>query len=152
MSTTIFSASDLSRKRKEVLREARDGCARVRDTDGTSLVMLPESRLEFLERMQDLTGLHVVIDRLISRAGPGSVRDLGSHAWIRVFDRDDLAAFANELGDAMQAARGDQSSEIADEVIEAWRVTARQLEDPLRREVLMNAAQGSDFEPAIRPK
>lgn len=151
MANTVFTVSDLSKKRTDVLREARSGFARVRDTDGTSLIMLPESRLEFLERMQEVTGLLVVLDHLVSKGGPGAVRDLGTEAWLRVFPVEDLSEFAAELGDALQAARSDGNADLLNEVVEAWRLTARQLDDPLRRDVLLGLNRESDFVEAVRP-
>lgn len=151
MGNTIFSASDLSRKRKDILREARDGVALVRDTDGVGLVMMQESRLRFLERMQELTGLHVVVGRVVSKGAGVSIQELGSNSWIRVFDEGDLVELSAELGDALQAARGDENTDLADEVVKAWRVTARQLQDPLRREVLTSSLEQSDFAEAPRP-
>ena len=48
-SEVIYTVSDLSRKRREVADAARRGLARIRDTDGTGLVLLPAQRYEVLE-------------------------------------------------------------------------------------------------------
>jgi hypothetical protein len=45
----IYTASDLDRKRREVADAARRGLARIRDTDGMSLVILPAHHYEVLE-------------------------------------------------------------------------------------------------------
>lgn len=51
-------------------------------------------------------------------------------AWLKVFDKEDLITFIGEL-----LAAGSFSARV--ECVSAWRTTARQLEDPLRRSVLL---------------
>jgi hypothetical protein len=148
----VFQVSDLANNRTEFIDEARSGLARLRDKDGTSLVMLPEARLAHLQRMQDLNEIFLRLSHLVATGKPALSIELGKHAWLRVFDLDDLQEFASELEEALAAAVGDGDTVVADEVVDAWRVTARQLSDPLRRSVLLGEVTSPDLVDACRPE
>ncbi|MFE3254249.1 hypothetical protein ACFXPS_05520 [Nocardia sp. NPDC059091] len=151
MNSRVFQVTDLANNRTEFIDEARNGMARLRDKDGTSLVMLPEARLDYLQKLQDLVGLHLRVNHLVTAGRRPSVKELGDHSWLRVFDLDDLKEFTQELEDALIAARGDENTEVADEVLAAWRLTAKQLSDPLRRSVLLEPISEADLVDATRP-
>ncbi|MDV6244766.1 hypothetical protein [Rhodococcus opacus] len=151
MNDVIFQASDLATKRVEFLHAARAGTARLRDKDGTSLVMLPEQTLEFLETLAAWSAHHLRLQELVSRGVPPSISDLGNLAWLRAFDAADLHEFVRELHDSLIAALADRSTDALDETVRAWQVTARELEDPLRRSILMNDHSGADYIEAERP-
>lgn len=152
MGPTIFQASDLTNQRRvEFLDAARSGGARLRDKDGTSLVMLPESRLVWLETMAKWSAVHLRLEELIRRGVMPSVTDLGELAWLRAFDEEDLGEFLGELHEALVVANADQDPSRLEGCVAAWRVTARQLEDPLRRRILLGERSDPDFEDAPRP-
>ncbi|MGC5660374.1 hypothetical protein ACN261_08210 [Micromonospora sp. WMMD723] len=152
MGSTIFQASDLTNQRRvEFLDAARSGRARLRDKDGTSLVMLPESHLVWLETMARWSAVHLRLEELLRRGVMPSITDLGDLAWLRAFDVDDLAEFVGELHEALVLANADQDPSGLDECVNAWRTTARQLEDPLRRRILLGDRSDADFEEAPRP-
>lgn len=151
MENVIFQASDLARDRTRFLEAARSGRAVVRDKDGTGLVMLPESELVVLEgyaawsqRLNRLTAL-VDADRPLTAAL------LGELAWLRVFDTEDLREFVGELHSALIAGLADQSLDEIEKLVADWRVTARQLEDPLRRSVLLGRDTGDHLVDAKAP-
>lgn len=148
---TIFQSSDLAQRRVEFLDAARSGVARLRDKDGTSLVMLPEAHLLWLQAIARWSALHLRLEDLIRRGVMPGVRDLGDLAWLRMFDMEDLAAFMDELHEALVIANAEESSAPLDECIKAWRVTAKQLEDPLRRSVLLGEHSPDDFEEVGAP-
>jgi len=149
----IFKVSDLVQSRTELLRAAREGRARVRDTDGTGLVMLREDELRLLELVADWSRAHSRLQRLLQFGKPPTVTELGERlAWLRVFDLADLQEFANELDDALVATRADGDSTPLRHCLDAWRGTARQLEDPLRRSVLHGLHVPDDFEEVERPE
>lgn len=154
MTDTIFQASDLAgSKRVEFLDAARGGGARLRDRDGMSLVMLPESTLRLLETLTTWWESYTRLDCLLRRASDvPSARDLGDLAWLRSFDRDDMDEFLSELHDSLVAASADRDTAVLESCINAWRITARQLEDPLRRSVLVGEHVDSDFVEVTEPK
>jgi len=151
MSNIIFQPTDLAQKRVQVLEAARTGGARVRDKDGTSLVMLPESRLRLLEQLADWGTAGLRLEQLLARATRPTVADLGALGWLRVFDDEDQREFLDELQQALLAAHADEDLGVLDGCVLAWRTTARQLEDPLRRSVLMGHLDATDLEDVDRP-
>ncbi len=148
----IFQASDLANKRLLVLEAARAGGARFRDKDGTGLVMLPEGDLDVLKELARWSSAHLRLESLLRRSDRPTIAELGELAWLRVFDRDDLDEFLAELHDVLIAAHADNSVNALKECIHAWRVTASQLEDPLRRDVLLRGRlEARDLVEAERP-
>lgn len=148
---TIFQPTDLVQRRTEFLEAARKGGARLRDKDGTSLVMLPESHVLLLEELGRWTNSYMRLETLLRRDARPSVSELGDLAWLRVFDQEDLRDFVTELHDALVAARADDNVRAVTEVIDAWRITAAQLDDPLRRSVLLGSSGADDFVEAAPP-
>jgi len=148
----IFQSSDLAGTRRvEFLEAARRGAARLRDKDGTSLVMLPESHLQWLEALARWSTAHLRLEELLRRGVIPTVGDLGDLAWLRVFDLEDLREFVDELHESLVTAHADRTIDSLNECINAWRVTARQLEDPLRRRVLLGPHEPENFEEVERP-
>jgi hypothetical protein len=137
MENVIFQASDLARDRTRFLDAARAGRAVVRDKDGTGLVMLPESELVVLEGYAAWSQRLNRLSALIESERPLTAAMLGELAWLRVFDVEDLREFVDELHTALIAGLADQSLEEIEHLVRDWRITARQLEDPLRRSVLL---------------
>ncbi|MEU3983852.1 hypothetical protein AB0F77_27875 [Streptomyces sp. NPDC026672] len=150
----IFQSSDLATQRRtEFLSAARNGLARLRDKNGTSLVMLPERHLQLLEELRTWSSVHLRLERLLTRPDfRPTVHDLGDLAWLRVFDCEDLKEFAEELGEAIVAADSDNDTAVLHECLDAWKTTARQLEDPLRRNVLLRKGLVPDLVEAERPE
>lgn len=147
----VFQASDLGNKRVEVLEAARNGLARVRDKDGTSLVMMPERELLLLQKVKRGWRIYMTLERLLQRSELPRASELGEHAWLRHFDRDDLQELSDELHEVIVAADADGDAAILDECLRAWRETARQLEDPLRRSILLGPFNPKDYVEASKP-
>ncbi len=152
MKDVIYQSSDLAgARRTDFLRDARAGRARLRDKDGTSLVMLPETELSALENFAHWSRFASFLNGALQRNESLGVTELGEHAWLRVFDNEDLEEFLSELMDALVASLADKNDDLLDELVSAWRVTARQLQDPLRRSVLLSLHEPTDFEKAEQP-
>ncbi|MBI2940585.1 MAG: hypothetical protein HYY04_09125 [Chloroflexi bacterium] len=110
-STTIYLASDLTQKRRTILDQARAGGARLRATDGLSLVLLPEERLEALETVARCAGNLCAVERaLASTPGRPALQEYGEWTWLRVFDVDDLQGFVSDMRDALMIASREQST------------------------------------------
>ncbi|HWE88727.1 MAG TPA: hypothetical protein VG317_04610 [Pseudonocardiaceae bacterium] len=151
MPDMIFQVSDLAQNRLQVLKAARAGGARVRDKDGLSLIMLPEGKLELLEELVTWNAAHLRLEELLARGVAPSVSDLGDLAWLRVFDSDELKEFLDELHRALTASHADGTLDALRDCITAWRTTARQLDDPLRRSILRSPLGANDFVEVERP-
>ena len=148
MSDVIYQSSDLASKRTQFLRDAKAGRARLRDKDGTGLVMLPEAELWALEKFAMWSRFSDHLGRFIDRYDAPTVDDLGENAWLRTLDLDDLREFRDELMQALVASLADKDTQVLDDMLHDWRVTARQLQDPLRRSVLLAKHDAADFEDA----
>ncbi|WP_143675051.1 hypothetical protein OHB31_16995 [Streptomyces microflavus] len=150
----IFQSSDLATQRRtEFLSAARSGLARLRDKNGTSLVMLPERHLQLLEELRTWSSVHLRLERLLARPDfKPTVEALGDLAWLRVFDCEDLREFADELGEAIVAADSDSDLAVLRECLDAWKTTARQLEDPMRRSALLRKGVVPNLVEAVRPE
>lgn len=148
----IYQATDLAgSKRREFLDAARSGRAHLRDTDGTDLVALRAQDLEVLEGLAYWSAQHRRLSRLLRDVNAPTVAQLNDLAWLRVFDRADLEVFVDELYDCLIAASADGDLHVLLEAVRAWRATAQQLEDPLRRSTLLGRHDPSDFDEAPRP-
>jgi hypothetical protein len=141
----IYQATDLATRRREFLDEAREGRARVRLSDGVEVVALPARDLKVLEQLAYWSNQHRRLAVLLARPEAPSLLDLGDLAWLRVFDREDLLAFADDLQNALIAAFADSDTAVLDSEVHAWKVTGQQLQDPLRRSVLTSRLSRGDF-------
>ncbi len=150
MAQLLFQSSDLQKHRRKVLDAGRtDEGAVVRDTDGTTLLLLPKVLHDGLEVMVEMTQGFLVaaaaIDRDSTRAS-----EFGSFAWMVFLDADDRKECLFDLRDALALlANGNRSA--FEDVLEAWRITATELSDELRRTVLLGKLQDDDFEEVDRP-
>lgn len=149
----IYTASDLDRKRREVTDTARRGVARIRDTDGMGLVLLPAKHYEVLDAVSRWHDRLDVAER--ARAKPASDRvplDFGDLTWLRHLDNDDLATFVAEVRAAVSVAYHDDDLTELDQLLRDWRATADELADPARREALLGEFHVDDFVDADRPE
>jgi len=141
----IYQASDLATKRREFLEAARAGRAHLRDTDGTNLVALRAQELEVLDGLAYWSAQHRSLSRQLRGTERLTVEGLADLAWLRAFDRDDVEAFVDELSDCLIAASADRDLAVLNEAVRAWRATAQQLDDPLRRSVLLSRHDQREF-------
>jgi hypothetical protein len=148
----IYTASDLDRKRREVTDAARRGVARIRDTDGMGLVLLPARHYEVLDAVSRWHDRLDVAERALAKSTADRVpRDFGDLTWLRHLDDEDLATCIAELRDAVSVAYHDDDLTELDQLVRDWRITADELADPARREALLGSFNPNDFAEAERP-
>ncbi len=149
----IYTTSDLDRRRREVTAAARHGVARIRDTDGTGLVLLTAKHYEVLDTVTRWHDRLDVAER--ARSKPAVDRapyDFGELTWLRHLDDDDLTAFIGELRVAVSVAYHDDDLTELDQLVHDWRATAEELADPNRREALLGGFTADDFVEVSRPE
>ncbi|MGH3907885.1 MAG: hypothetical protein ACRDTE_27465 [Pseudonocardiaceae bacterium] len=152
-SEVIYTVSDLSRKRREVADVARRGLARIRDADGTGLVLLPAQRYEVLEAVSRWGDRLGVVERARTKSRTERTSaDFGDLTWLRHFDEDDLAEFVSELRQTLSLAYHDNDLAALVDAIADWKATAEELADPARHEVLLGAVDSADFVEVARPE
>jgi hypothetical protein len=152
-SEVIYTVSDLSRKRREVADVARRGLARIRDTDGTGLVLLPAQRYELLEAVSRWGDRLGVVERAQTKNRTERIpEDFGDLTWLRHFDEEDLTQFVSELRQTLSLAYHDNDLTVLVDAITDWKATADELADPTRREILLGAVDTADFVEVARPE
>lgn len=146
--------SDLQRRYRAILDEAKAGQARVRDLDGTSILLLPEADVEALRRVSAAAANLVAIERLVEATATGraDLAEYGEWSWLRVFDADDLREFIGEIREAIIVGAREGSTALLDEQLRAWHVTAQHADDPLFRDILRGGASEEEFVEVSRPR
>ncbi len=133
-----YQATDLARNHRQVVDDARDGVAVIRDKDGTALVMTSASRFE---RANDIGGTAVSLVQLWQvLAGPADRRTTaayGEFAWLHSLPEEAQHRFLAEMTDRLlvvaSGGRLDQLSELAGD----WLATAEAWGDADTREALL---------------
>ena len=151
-SPVVYLASDLTRKRRG-FSTRHEAVARLRDTDGTSLVMVPEQRLSALTDLVAWSQRHLQVEAAARKAHPDrSPTDFGELAWLSLLDDADLATFLTELEGALFHAMSTQTIADLESLVLDWRGTAEALSDPERRAVLLGPHNDDDFVEVHRPE
>jgi hypothetical protein len=107
--------------------------------------MLPESKLRLFQTLASWWKSYTKLDALLRRDTLPTPTELGELAWLRFFDRGDLSEFLSDLHDGLVAASADEDIAALEATLHAWRTTAHQLEDPLRRSVLLGEHTVDDY-------
>jgi len=150
METVIYQPSDLNRRYRRVLQDARAGAARIRDNDGTALVIVPERRFLALRSIAEAAANLAGLQRVLQAGRQPTLADFGAWTWLRVFDADDLQTFLTEVQEAVMLAGREESAELLQETLRSWRLTAEQAEDPVRDAILLGKHRPEDFVEAGR--
>ncbi len=143
MSSTIYQATDLKDRRKELLDAAAHTRALVRAVDGTALVF---TRLDQVEREQLVAEWSLRLHAAEQGRLPAQLR------WLRHLDDEDRDECLAELWEALEDVYSDEDTAAFDVAVHEWHNTARALADTDRREVLLGTVAAEDFEPAARPR
>lgn len=143
MSSTIYQATDLKDRRKELLDAAAHTRALVRAVDGTALVF---TRLDQVERER------LVAEWSLRLHAAEKGRLSAQLRWLRYLDDEDRNECLDELWEALEDVHSDDDRAAFDVAVHEWRNTARALADADRREVLLGTVAAEDFEPAARPQ
>lgn len=149
----VFQVSDLAgSKRREFVDLAKRGNARLRDTDGTPLVMLSEAGLAQLEGLSEaLVGylsLETALDRKRQDRQP---TDFGNLAWASTLDEGDLVELRDDLRAALAIAASQRDTTGIDTLLRDWRFTALDLADPRSGPILRGDYTDEDFVEAPQP-
>lgn len=158
--TTIFQASDLNRRGRSILDAARDGVARIRDTDGASLVMTGEAefqamrdRLDDLRRLTDAMASFITLDRALDHEHrTPSLAEWGAWTWLRELPAEDAGAFLHDIAEALYASCREMTAAPLSNVLSDWKATAEALNDPLSRETLLGHNTADDYLEVERPE
>ena len=153
MGTVTYLPTDLQRRYRVILDEAKAGEARVRDADGTTILLLPEGEVRALRRVSAAAANLAAVEGVLESMATGSpeLSQYGEWSWLRVFEADDLREFVRDIREAIIVGAREGTSDLLEEQLRAWRVTAGQAADPLFREILRGGAAEADFVEVRRP-
>lgn len=115
---TAFTSSDLANRRKMVLAAAKAGRALVRDTDGTTLVMLPAEHLATRQRLSELDGVLRALVASLQAPDP-SASSLGEIAWVATWPYERRQRLVSDLAEVLTLAHSLQDPMPADAFLEA---------------------------------
>lgn len=143
----IYQASDLAgTARKSFIADALRDQARLRSTDGESLVMLREARLDHVAAIADYAAAYLTLEVAMRRPRSDRRRaEYGPWAFIAEFEDDDIDEFRQEVNDAIVTAISGDDRDAVERVLEAWRMSARTLADPVARSILSGDADETDW-------
>lgn len=149
----VFQVSDLAgSKRREFVDLAKRGNARLRDIDGTPLVMLREAGLVQLEELSEaLVGYLSLETALDRRREDRQPTDYGNLAWASTLDESDLVELRDDLRAALAIAASQRDTAPVDNLLRDWRYTALDLADPRSGPILRGDYTDDDFVEAPRP-
>lgn len=143
----IYQSSDLAGAgRKSFIAEGLRAQARLRSTEGESLVLLREARLEHVAAIRDYAVAYLTLDMALRR--PREQRrasDYGAWAFLDVFDDDDIEEFQQEVNDAIVRAASGGDHAVVEALLHDWRMSASTLSDPVAREILNGETSPEDW-------
>ena len=120
---------------------------------GPELVMLPNSRLVNLELHKDWSLKLERLRYILQSESRPDVAGWGDRAWLSVFYDEDHNCFCEELSDELVIDASKEDYSGLEELLSDWKATAGQLEDPLRRKILLSPGlDRDDFAEARDPK
>ena len=143
----IYQPSDLAgNHRKTFIAEALDSQARLRSTDGESLIMMREARLEHVAAVRDHAVSYLTLDMALRRPRkqrrPG---DYGPWAFLDAFEDEDIEEFQQEVNDAIVRAASGRDHSPVERLLHEWRMSAETLSDPVAREILDGRSSDEDW-------
>jgi len=150
----IFQTSDLNRQGRTVLNCARAGVARLRDTDGTSIVVMSESRFAAMVTAAHAAANFMLVEERIAHGGGATLApaELGEWTWLRHLDVEDLAEFLKDVREALIVVVHESEPTQLLTALREWKATAEALADELSRSTLLGSVDADDLVPAARPE
>ena len=153
-SARTFQPTDLAGAgRREFISEARSGVARLRDSDGTSLSMVPTADLDHLSEARNVTLSYLALRNALTRTrDQRRVTVFGEFAWAASLVDPDLSELYSEVSDALARCISAGSFDEMHETLRAWRLTARLLARPDAAERLRTDDDTEDWDELARPE
>jgi hypothetical protein len=137
----VWRVSDLQRRYRSVLDEAKSAAQLISDTDGTLLVIEPKSESDFnrafVSHLADVAQFQAA-RHANSDETDASWANQTPYPFVAALDADEVAEFAKELVAFGIDAAQRQSLRYFEGAIAAWRSTAEVYQDPEQLEALLS--------------
>ena len=142
-SGSAFQATDFQRKHREILDQARNGIALIRDKDGLILQMgsvLAVQQSEYQRKILiDLLRVQKALQLPRENRSPSFYGALG---WISVLDDEDQSEFVNEIADQIFVSENSGDISNLELLIDDWKATALSWADTeVRNELLAEESE-----------
>lgn len=162
---TIYTVSDLGPRYRAILDEAkRDGMARLRDADGSSMAILPESAVAEADHRLAVQGRVIESMRGVLAIESALARDDddwieatldGTWPWLKTIGRENLETFVADLRAVLLPALSAGDAQPIQQLLHEWRATAEIHRDPdllrrLRRDLSEDEFDGGEVNPPRR--
>jgi len=156
----IYPASELQSRYRGILDEAKShGAARIRDSDGTSITIIPERRLRELSAAMDRNAFlvsaatsFIPLEEVVARSQRPTGLEWGRWTWLDVFDPEDLTEFVADVRRALMVGLQSGDADNLRQTLHDWRETSLVLSDALSRQTLLGAPTSDAFTELTRPE
>lgn len=155
----IHQASELNARYRQILNEAKSaGVARLRDSDGTAVVILPEREISMMQERQesheaiaDAVRGYLALEPAVLEGRRPEPLELGEWTWLKAFDAEELRELFVELRAAIAESLNGADAAPVLRTLADWRITAEALGDALSRQTLLGQGSASDYVEVDRP-
>ncbi len=130
ISRSAFQATDLQRKHREVIDQARNSGALIRDKDGLVLLLQPAGDIERDRYVSDLMADVIrMTAALRNHPDQRSPEQYGGLAWAFALSNESQSEFVQNLSDQLLISQHSGYVETLEDLLGDWKATAQSWSD-----------------------
>jgi hypothetical protein len=143
--TTTYQVTDLARRYREVLDEAREHDVIVRDKDGATLIVTMAEEVSKNRELVSISSDLLRLFRAVDTSRSDDVANSGQFAWLSILPEANRKMFVNEIMPPMLVALSGGPLRPLLDLIGDWKATADVWADVSLREELMERVDAPLF-------
>lgn len=143
--TTTYQVTDLARRYREVLDEAREHDVFVRDKDGATLIVTMAEEVSKNRELVSISSDLLRLFRAVDTSRSDDVANSGQFAWLSILPEANRKMFVNEIMPPMLVALSGGPLRPLLDLIGDWKATADVWADVNLREELMERVDAPLF-------
>jgi hypothetical protein len=143
--TTTYQVTDLARRYREVLDEAREHDVFVRDKDGATLIVTMAEEVSKNRELVSISSDLLRLFRAVDTSRSDDVANSGQFAWLSILPEANRKMFVNEIMPPMLVALSGGPLRPLLDLIGDWKATADVWADVSLREELMERVDAPLF-------
>ncbi|HUZ42548.1 MAG TPA: hypothetical protein VMU68_14290 [Acidimicrobiales bacterium] len=147
--TTTYQVTDLARRYREVLDEAREHDVLVRDKDGATLIITMAEEVSKNRELVSISSDLLRLSRAVDASRSEDVANSGQFAWLSILPEANRKMFVNEVMPPMLVALSGGSLRPLIDLIGDWKATADVWADESLREELMERVDAPLFDVSL---